>query len=152
MSTGSIEYRWSKMLSNSDVNRNEKHSRNLLSFAKGSIMKDIDDVRNKMMGNENWQQENTSGQPSECVEIKFDVQLPKLPTETHILKVWHVPHREAGQNNYTTSLQWNPALSSRLRANDYSQHWCIIDKSASGNYSLTITDKEPTPRSIGFLD
>lgn len=147
-------YRWTKKLSPSDVNRNSKNERNLLSFTKKGVMPEFGDIRHKMMHDASWLSQTVGSRFSESTTIKFDVSLPNHSPLIQSLTIDYVPSRDANQNNYTTSLRWNQWFSEHLRSlpgDGYVGYWITIEKDSNGKYYLTISQGMPNPRSIGFF-
>ncbi|HOD83931.1 MAG TPA: hypothetical protein PKG77_21115 [Phycisphaerae bacterium] len=156
----SIVHRWSKRLSASDVNKNEQNERNLISLGVGGregttarVMQDINDIRDRMMSDEDWQPIRISGEDAETVTLQIEVRLPDQPMHIHQLQVVHAPHRGSGQHNYHTSIRWDADLAQRLRSaagNGYVGHWATLDRFDSDEYALTITADRPNPRTMGM--
>lgn len=155
-----IVHRWSKRLSASDVNKNDQNERNLISLGVGGregttarVMRDINDIRDRMMPGEDWQPIRISGEDAETVTLRIEVRLPGQPMRIHQLQVVHAPHRGSGQHNYHTSIRWDADLAQRLRSapgDGHVGHWATLDKFDSDEYALTITADRPNPRTLGM--
>gem|GEM_PF-7070547 len=116
-------------------------------------MRDINDIRDRMMPGENWQPIRISGEDAETVTLRIEVRLPGQPMRVHQLQVVHAPHRGSGQHNYHTSIRWDADLAQRLRSaagNGYVGQWATLDKFDSDEYALTITADRPNPRTLGM--
>lgn len=149
--TGRIVLRWSKRLSRSDVNKNARHIRNLMSLTKAGLIRDLGFFRNTFFSGEAWGAATISGHPSEIADVEFNVKLPGKRTRRFTLQVVHAPHRESGQHNYHTSIRWG-RLGKVLRAargSGYAEFWAVLEKHDTGEYSLTIAADEPSRRFIG---
>ena len=148
---GRIVLRWSKKLSRSDVNKNAKNVRNLMSLTKAGLMDDADFFRDVFFYGASWRAANITGHPSEIADVQFHVKLPRKRTRDLTLEVVHAPHRESGQHNYHTSIRWGP-LGRQFRAargDGYAKFWAVLEKHDTGEYSLTIAADEPSRRFIG---
>ena len=150
---GRIVLRWSKKLSKSDVGKNAKHPRNLMSLPTGRspFAHAPDYLRKVFFAGADWLPANISKQPSEIAKIEFITKLPKGKTKKVTLEVVHAPHRESGQHNYRTSVRWG-LLGGELqkaRGIGYTGFWAVIEKHDTSEYSLTITADEPSRRFIG---
>jgi hypothetical protein len=153
-----VIFRWSKRLSNSDVNKNERNERNLMSLGvgrgkKARVMEGIDDIRNKMMADEQWSDTQVGGEDAEIANVSFEVHLPGEQPQHHTLEVVHAPHRGSGQYNYHTSIRWDTELARVLReapGSGFAGYWAILDKYDSSEYVLTITTDKPDPQGIGL--
>jgi len=146
-----IRLRWTKRLSASDVNKNARNIRNLLSLTKAGLIDDLDYFRYVFFADARWQAISIGDHPAEVAEVRFEVKLPSTPGRAYTLKVVHAPHRESGQHNYHTSIRWGP-LSSVLRGRPrkgYTGHWCVIERYSTGEYGLTIARKKPAEPRIG---
>ena len=148
---GSIVLRWSKKLSKSDVNKNAKNIRNLMSLTKAGLIDDLDFFRNVFFSGVPWLPTTITGQASEIADVKFNVKLPRKKSRRLTLQVVHAPHRESGQHNYHTSIRWGPLAGElrKARGKGYTGFWAVIEKHDTGEYSLTITADEPGRRFIG---
>ncbi len=56
--------------------------------------------------------------------------------------VTYAPNRQSDQANYTSVLHLGP-LAKEFSRHDMSLKWLLLERSANGTYSLTITDKKP---------
>ena len=148
---GRIVLRWSKELSKSDVNKNAKNIRNLMSLGKAGLVDDLDYFRNEFFADAGWSPAIISGHASEIANVQFNVKLPGKKTKQTTLQVVHAPHRESGQHNYRTSIRWGPLGGElrKVRGSGYTGFWAVIEKHDTGEYSLTITADEPSRRFIG---
>lgn len=155
-----LTHRWSKRLSASDVNKNDQNERNLISLGVGGregttarVMRDMNDIRDRMMAGEAWQAIRISGEASETTTLGIEVRLPGEPMNIHRLQIVHAPHRGAGQANYHTSIRWDADLAERLRTapdRGFVDHWATLDRFDTGEYALTITRERPNPRTFGM--
>lgn len=148
---GRIVLRWSKKLSKSDVNKNAKNIRNLMSLGKAGLVDSLDYFRDEFFADATWSPATISGHASEIANVQFNVKLPGKKTKQTTLQVVHAPHRESGQHNYHTSIRWGPLAGElrKARGSGYAGFWAVIEKHDTGEYSLTITADEPSRRFIG---
>ena len=148
---GQIVLRWSKRLSASDVNKNARHIRNLMSLTKAKLIDDLDYFRNVFFSDADWQSTTIRGHSAEIARVRFEVKLPSTRRQSYTLEIVHAPHRESGQHNYHTSIRWGPlgSMLHRKRGLGFTGHWCVLEKRDTGEYNLTISPNEPAPRFIG---
>ena len=148
---GRVVLRWSKKLSASDVNKNARNIRNLMSLTKAGLIEDMDYFRMVFFGDADWQPTTISGHAAEIARVQFKVKLPSARRRSFTLEVVHAPHCESGQHNYHTSIRWGP-LGSVLRGRrgqGFTGHWCVLEKQNTGEYNLTISPNEPDRPFIG---
>ncbi len=153
-----VVYRWCKRLSASDVNRNSGNERNLMSLGKGpqglnQVMSDIDNIRDRMLADQDWVQTLVSGRDAEVATITALFSIDDAEPTVQRLEVVHAPHRGSDQANYHTCIRWNEALARLLReapGNGYVGRWAILEKTDKGRITLQITRDAPNPRGIGL--
>jgi hypothetical protein len=153
-----VVFRWCKRLSASDVNRNSGNERNLMSLGKGpqgrnQVMSDIDNIRNRMLADQDWEQTLVSGKDAEVATITVLFSINDEEPSVEQLEVVHAPHRGSEQLNYHTSIRWNANLAKMLReapGNGYVGRWAILEKTDRGRITLQIAHDAPNPRGIGL--
>ena len=153
-----VAYRWCKRLSASDVNRNSGNERNLMSLGKGpqgqnQVMSDIDNIRDRMLADQDWVQTLVSGRDAEVATITVLFSIDDEEPTVQQLEVVHAPHRGSDQANYHTCIRWNEELAKMLReapGNGYVGRWAILEKTDKGRITLQIVNDAPNPRGIGL--
>ncbi len=153
-----VAFRWCKRLSASDVNRNSGNERNLMSLGKGpqgqnQVMSDIDNIRDRMLADQDWVQTLVSGRDAEVATITVLFSIDDEEPTVQQLEVVHAPHRGSDQANYHTCIRWNEELAKMLReapGNGYVGRWAILEKTDKGRITLQIVNDAPNPRGIGL--
>lgn len=77
----------------------------------------------------------------EAVEVDFSVSLPGQPDKTARLLVAHDARREAGQNNFATSIHWGELMPD-MRATDYTGYVVTIERYTDDSFRLVIAPTE----------
>lgn len=80
----------------------------------------------------------------EAVEVDFIVSLPGQPDKTARLLVAHDPRREAGQNNFSTSVHWGELMPD-MRATDYTGYIVTLERYSDDSFKLVIAPTETGP-------
>jgi hypothetical protein len=153
-----VVYRWCKQMSRSDVNRNSGNERNLMSLGKGpqglnQVMSDMDNIRNRMLADQNWVPTLVSGREAEVATITALFSIDAAEPTVQRLEVVHAPHRGSDQANYHTCIRWNEVIARLLReapGNGYVGRWAILEKTDKGRITLQISRDAPNPRGIGL--
>ncbi len=153
-----VLFRWCKRLSKSDVNKNARNERNLMSLVKGprgqnQVMDDLDNIRSLMLVNSDWDQIRVKDEPAESVVINVLCCIDGHEPTFEELEVVHAPHRESGQANYHTCIRWNSRLARLFRnANQdgCSGYWAVLEKNNLELITPTIARSAPNPRGIGL--
>lgn len=134
---------WRKQMSSSDAQHlrtsNSKRTGNLR-LARGEV-NDIDQksfFREVMFGDAAWSATQTARGIKEEAIIPFEVVIDATDHGYINLKIDHAEYRIARQANIPTWLHWG-ALSSVLRATNYTGAWVIIERRTDGTYKLEIT-------------
>jgi hypothetical protein len=80
----------------------------------------------------------------ESVEVEFVVSLPGQPDKTVRLRAAHDPRREAGQNNFSTTIHWGELMPD-MHATDYTGQVVTLERYSDDTYRLTIARVETGP-------
>ncbi len=86
---------------------------------------------------------DSKGHAKEVSDVKFNVTVNSKFIGNLTLTVDHAPHREAGQRNHTTVLNWGTKLSEILRKTSHVGEWMSIERLPTGRYLLKIQKKKP---------
>jgi len=80
----------------------------------------------------------------EAVEVDFIVSLPGQPDKVARLLVAHDQRREAGQNNFATSIHWGDLMPD-MRATDYTDFVVTLERHSDDSFRLVIAPTETGP-------
>ena len=136
--------RWYKEMMASDAQQNAGHKIAQLRLTKSVFAIDFRRFfRYDLFGALTWTVGTKNIHSYEFAEADFNVHLPGKAMGTRTLKMHYAPHQEQSQNNYTSVLYWDEALKQELGATSYVGHWVVIERDASGAFSLTIQPTRP---------
>lgn len=91
----------------------------------------------------NWEAVNPSDPAYEMCFVEMDVRINGDSLGLTAFRVDYDPRRIADQGNVPTVLKWG-ALGSRLRREDHTDEFVVLEKLVDGTYRLTIQPTEPT--------
>lgn len=144
---GTVVQQWYKKMPSSDAQDVLSGTKVTGKLRLGKAHQDIDPkvwFRENFFGECNWIEDIRQEKSYSVANILFNVRIMGKDYGNITLKVDHALHRIAGQNNIPTILAWGPELMKVLRRKRFTDKYVVLQKYASGDYSLEIVDHLPS--------
>ncbi|WP_159981093.1 MULTISPECIES: hypothetical protein [unclassified Novosphingobium] len=137
--------RWFKRLTISDAQRKPSGNQRggITLVAAGFPIDTQTYFRKNFFENADWIEGKTrTSQDLETASIRMKASVLGKDMGVLSFNVTYAPNRQSGQANYTSVLHLGP-LAKAFSRRDMSLKWLLLERSATGEYSLEITDNKP---------